>query len=130
MTKHRNMDDHVYARRARSGEPWVEILGEALGEITGKISAANVWRIVGKPRYRPRTQHDNFKLGRAMRKLGWRRTMQRFDGRPQSAYVRGNSRDEIRREIYVLQCPITGEFAVTHSTCPELDEYAAVPHLR
>ena len=116
MTKRRKWDDHVYARRARSGEPWVVILGAAMGDITGKIPAYDIWRIVGKPRYQPRTQDDNFKLGRAMRKLGWRRTMQRFDGRPQSAYVRGNSRDEISREICVLQCPITGEFAVTHCT--------------
>jgi hypothetical protein len=117
------MDDHVYALRARGGEPWVEILGEALGDITGKIPAADIWRIVGKPRYRPRTQDDNFKLGRAMRELGWSRTMQRFDGRPQSAYVRGTRPEEISGEIYVFCCPLRGRLAVTHSTVPTSDEY-------
>jgi hypothetical protein len=117
------LNDHAYARRARVGEPWDKILADALGEITGKLLAADAWRIVGKPYPRRRSQDDCFRLGRAMRDLGWRRSMRRFGGVPRSAYVRGDSREEINRDVYVFWCPIFGGLAITHSRNPTNEEF-------
>jgi hypothetical protein len=87
----------------------LETLHRVLGDATGKIAASDIWAAIDKPDACDRTQRDNQELGRAMRRLGWNRTMQRFDGWPRSAYVRG-SREERRRPLHLLRCPITGEW--------------------
>ena len=87
----------------------LERLHDLLGNATGKIPAADIWAALGTPIVGYRTQRDNEQLGRAMRRLGWTRTMQRFDGPPQSAYVKGSA-EERRRAIYLIQCPLTGEW--------------------
>jgi len=95
------------------GEDWLEILDEAFGDLTGKIAAAEVWKILGKPGRFYRTQDDNFRMGYAMRALGWWRTMQRFGYQSESAYVRG-TRAETRVPIYVFICPVTGNVEIRH----------------
>jgi len=119
MAKPGAYETHHSARRVRAGDPWAAVLDEALDGLAGKIAATDVWRILGKPYPCERTQLDNFRLGEAMRAMGWERTMQRFRyryrGWPISAYVRG-TRAERRVPIYVFCDPITGEIRVTHST--------------
>jgi len=121
------------ARRVLAGDPWTAVLDEALGGLSGKIAAADVWKLIGKRHPRWRTQDDNFRLGEAMRALGWTRTMQRFGGQPISAYVKGteasaasarcwpSSAVERRTPIYVLWDPVDGEMLVTQSTDPIRD---------
>ncbi|MBV9824101.1 MAG: hypothetical protein JO001_00215 [Alphaproteobacteria bacterium] len=89
--------------------PTLDFLHGLLGDSTGKIPAADIWAALGKPVERNRLQRDNDELGRAMRRLGWTRTMKRFDGPPRSAYVKG-SKEERRRALYLVQCPATGEW--------------------
>jgi len=86
-----------------------EFLHRLLGEATGKIPATDLWAALGKPVEGYRLQRDNAELGQAMRRLGWTRTMQRFNGPPRSAYVKG-SKEERGRALYLLQCPATGEW--------------------
>ena len=99
------------------------MLDEALDGLAGKIAAADVWRIVGKPYQWGRTQDDNFRLGEAMRALGWTRTMQRFGYRssPESAYVKGTEAER-RVRIYVFRDPVSGEILVTQSANPIRDD--------
>jgi hypothetical protein len=82
-----------------------------LGDLKGKIRAADVWRIVDKP-HPPRTHDDNFRLGLAMRELGWERTMRRFDGPPVSAYVRGTPSERRVPLCVSPRCPVTGNLEI------------------
>ena len=76
------------ARRVE--DPWEEILADRLGGADGKALAAGVWEIVGVPQER-RTQADNERLGAVMRRLGFRRVVARFGGKPRRMYRRGES---------------------------------------
>jgi hypothetical protein len=127
MAKRRKYETHHSARRVLAGDPWIAILGEALGCLKGKVAAADVWKILGKPNPSMGTQDDNFRLGEAMRALGWTRTKQRvgYFSSPISAYVMGTP-TERRIPIYVYQNPITGEILVTHSTDPIRDDIRPV----
>ncbi len=98
---------------ARTDNPWLDTLAKALDGFTGKIPASDVWRLVDKPRW-DRTQSDNFRLGEAMRALGWTRTMARFGRQPASAYIRGTPAER-RVPIYVLWDPLTGDTFATNS---------------
>lgn len=69
-------------------DPFVETLGALLGDMCGKLQAADVWKLVNIPAGQ-RTQDHNARLGDAMRDLGWTRTKRRFGNRPEHAYVRG-----------------------------------------
>lgn len=71
-------------------DPFVQLLGEALGtyNIPVKIRIEDVWTILGVPRGQ-RTQAHNARLCGAMRKLGWKRTTQRFDGKVMRCYING-----------------------------------------
>jgi hypothetical protein len=86
--------------------------------LTGKIAAADVWQIVGKPAYH-RTQADNVRVGEAMRALGWDRTMQRFGGEPVSAYVRGVAAER-RVPIFVFDDPVTGNILIYRTALERL----------
>lgn len=70
-------------------DPWRDTLHAVLAEIDGKIACDDAWRIVDKPRGQ-RTQHDNNRLGAAMRDLGWARREIKIDGRKCWGYVRGS----------------------------------------
>jgi hypothetical protein len=91
--------------------PLAERLYCILAGATGKLPAADVWKVLGKSNPWQRTQRDNQELGAAMRALGWCRTMQRFGGGklPRSAYVRGTT-EQRRRPLHLVRCPITAEW--------------------
>ena len=97
---------------------WFEPLSEGLGGLTGKIAAADVWQIVGKPVYY-RTQADNVGVGEAMRALGWDRTMQRIGRGPVSAYVRGVAAER-RVPIFVFDDPVTGNILIYRTALERL----------
>ena len=107
---------------------WVEPLSEGLADLTGKIAAADVWQIVGKPAYH-RTQADNVGVGEAMRALDWARTMQRIDGEPVSAYVRGMAAER-RVPIFAFNDPATGNILIYRTTLERLFESEPVRVLR
>lgn len=71
------------------------VLGEALGDVRGKLRAADVWHILEIEPGRA-TQEQNPRLDDAMRELGWERTKRRFDGRAGWAYVRGTETERMR----------------------------------
>jgi hypothetical protein len=127
MATRRTSEPHHSARRVLAGDPWVAVLGEAFGDLNGKIAAADVWDILGKRDRLIRTQDDNFRLGEAMRALGWTRASQRVDyaSPPIRAYFRG-TRVERRVPIYVFHDPLTGEILVTQSTDPIRDDIRPV----
>jgi hypothetical protein len=123
------------AMRAASGMPpaavkpaWGEPLSEALGGLTGKIAAVDVWRIIDKPASY-RTQADNVEVGAAMRALGWDRTMQRFGMEPVSAYVRGVAAER-RVPIYVFRDPITEDIVIYRTARERLFESTPIRVLR
>ena len=107
---------------------WGEPLSEGLGGLTGKIAAADVWKIVGKPAYH-RTQADNVRVGEAMRALDWARTMQRIGGEPVSAYVRGMAAER-RIPIFVFNDPVTGDILIYRTTLERLFESEPIRVLR
>jgi len=76
-------------------EPWIEVISAVLGDHEGKLLAADAWKIINLS-VAQRTQAHNERLGSALRLLGWKRTMRRFDGRPQKGYVRGESKQRIK----------------------------------
>lgn len=104
------------ARRVE--DPFVALLAAALEERTGKVRAADVWKLLGIPAGQ-QTQEQNARLGDAMRELGWERTRRRFGGRGlEYGYARGN-RAETERRIEV--CLGVGEWVV--------DEVASDPEV-
>lgn len=69
-------------------DPWRDSLDGALGDIEGKLSCEDAWKIIDKPSGQ-RTPHDNNRLGAAMRDLGWDRREVKIDGKKCWGYVRG-----------------------------------------
>lgn len=86
------------ARRVE--DPFVALLAAALEERTGKVRAADVWKLLGIPAGQ-QTQEQNARLGDAMRELGWERIRRRFGGKGlEYGYARGN-RAQMERRIEV-----------------------------
>jgi len=83
----------------RVEDPWVQVLADQFGDLAGKFRATDAWVLVGVPPGR-RTQHENERLGEAMRELGWERVKLRFGGAPEWAYVRGDA--DARRQAINL----------------------------
>ena len=78
----------VQAERQAS-DPWIEAIGEALGDLEGKVKSEDLWTIVNIP-VGARTQEHNNRLGKAMQALGWARDKMRFGGRnPEHGYFNG-----------------------------------------
>jgi hypothetical protein len=77
--------------RRTTQDPIFEILQTEIGEMEGKIRAADVWVILGvKPGNS--TQDQNNRVGAAMHRLGWNRPKGgsvRIMGKVVSGYVRG-----------------------------------------
>jgi predicted P-loop ATPase len=92
-------DDAAKAQKARHIEdPWVNVIDQYLGEFKGKIRANQTWDIVGVPTDR-RTQEHNVRLGNAMRANGWYRAQRRFEGKRETAYVRGTELQQEKKTI-------------------------------
>jgi hypothetical protein len=70
-------------------DPFTEALRSVLGDMRGKLSAEDVWTILGLTTPGHRTQVHNDRLGAAMRHLGWERRGVKIDGRRKPGYVRG-----------------------------------------
>src|SRR5262249_50635234 len=82
---------------------WFDVLSDTLGDIKGKLLAADAWTIVGLGKdVGRRTQDHNERLGRAMKELGFTRTVASFDGKNERCYVRGNKAQRQQR-IYAVQ---------------------------
>lgn len=102
----------VYQEEARATEPWAEVLSEAIGDLDGKISNVDAWKVIDKPAAQ-RHQGDNVRLGDAMRELNFTRNRQRFDGSPtRVCYTRG---PPPYSTIYVFRDPVTRILSVGHS---------------
>jgi hypothetical protein len=69
-------------------DPWRDILEETLADLDGKLVCEDAWRIIDKPAAQ-RGQHDNTRLGAALRDLGWERKKLRINGKPAWCYARG-----------------------------------------
>ncbi len=79
----------------RVEDPFVVELQRVLGNLEGKLLAADAWEIIGVPPGQ-RTQDHNQRLGEALRELGWERTKRRFGGvQPTWCYVRGDGRNPL-----------------------------------
>jgi predicted P-loop ATPase len=84
----------------RIDDPFVMLLDQAFGDLTGKVRIADCWQIVGvKPG--DATQDQQARLGAAMRELGWERVQRRYGGAPEWSYVKG-TRDERERGLEVM----------------------------
>lgn len=88
----------------RQEEPWATAIALVLKDLDGKIASNDVWKIIGKP-LGQRLQHDNQRLGEAMRELGFRRKHTTAYGKLQWTYVRTVT-DTTERQIYVLLDPV------------------------
>lgn len=69
-------------------EPWVTAIGDALGDLEGRITSEELWKVIGRPLER-RLAVDAARLGDAMRKLGWLRKQFKIGGRPIRCYYKG-----------------------------------------
>jgi predicted P-loop ATPase len=82
-------------------DPWHELLADVLGDLKGKLAAADVWRIVGvDPGHR--SQEHNARLGQAMKDLEFEHKPLNIDGKKQQAYARGTEVEQMRRIIVVV----------------------------
>jgi predicted P-loop ATPase len=90
-------------------EPWREQIQDVLGDLQGKLRAADAWMIVGMEDVGRRTQDHNQRLGAVMKDLGFERKSLSFDGRKQKAYARGT--EEQQEHQILLVSNATGSFA-------------------
>jgi predicted P-loop ATPase len=70
-------------------DPFTEALRSVLGDMRGKLSAEDVWTILGLTTPGHRTQVHNDRLGAAMRHLGWERRSVKIGGQSKPGYVQG-----------------------------------------
>ena len=102
-------------------EPFTQVIEEVLGELDGKVRAADVWKTLDI-REGQRTQEHNARLGEAMRQLGWTRVKLRFgDSRKEWGYCRGAGADREQR-IYVYYDHETKGLSASHTPPSERDE--------
>lgn len=78
-------------------DPWDDVLEDALAGRNGKIRSKDVWVVLNIPPAQ-RDQRSKYRMGQAMRRLGWRKTKLRFEGSPEHAYARGTSMEQ--------ECPL------------------------
>jgi predicted P-loop ATPase len=102
-----------------AADPWHDLLEDVLGDITGKILSADVWHILDVPTAQ-RTQDKNKNMGSAMRALGFKRTLLKFDGKNKRCYARGSDEERAKR-IYISR---EGHFVVAGHSEKEAMEAA------
>ncbi|MGH9886444.1 MAG: virulence-associated E family protein, partial [bacterium] len=96
------LDPSLYAaagevQEERRAEDAMEVLiGQAFGELTGKIRTSEAWRILGIEG-RVLTQDEMTRFGAAMRRLGWQRAQKRDGGDLAWHYVKGDIQERLRR---------------------------------
>ena len=92
-------------------DPWIDIIAKLLGDLEGKLLAADAWTLVGITNGQQTQDHNN-RLGMAMRQLGWKRDKLRFGGKdPENCYRRGDSKEKVLRRILVLRTDNHGTWA-------------------
>jgi hypothetical protein len=92
-------------------DPWRDRLESVLAEIEGKMTCDDAWKIIDKPSGQ-RTQHDNNRIGAAMRDLGWDRKKVKIGGKHCWGYARGPlpyGRIEVWKEGDGFAAKIRGE---------------------
>lgn len=125
------LDESLWAEAAilqeevRQGEPWTDVLVPHLGEMVGRVLCNDVWKIINKPEHQ-RGAADNGRLTEAMLELGWTRSVQRFGGvgPVQRVFLKGTTREERGRSIYVYRDPVDGQVTVSYSSSPTRDAVA------
>lgn len=102
-------------------DPWEMLIeGSLNGFSTGKILAADVWKIVNVPVHM-RTQEHNARIGEAMKKLGWERKKLRFGGdNPSWCYAAGDVEERSLRVF--IERSESGELQVSRQGTGESDE--------
>jgi hypothetical protein len=101
----------VQQEARRIADPWEEALEEKLGaasdaegRLDGKILAEDVWEMVGKSDPGSRGQHDNERLGKAIRRLGFEKRRLKLDGVNRGFYVRFPSGEKDPSQLNHLVC--------------------------
>lgn len=107
----------------RADDAWAQAISEKLMDLPGKITTSDVWEIIGKPVHM-RQQHENSRLGDAMRELGFTRKKARAYGKLSWCYVRPAD-DPSPLQIYVLR-DIDNKLVVSHS--PTGDDPSSPPY--
>jgi hypothetical protein len=93
-----------YQMEYRQEEPWATEIAEVLQGRCGKLASNDAWAIIGKPTGQ-RFQHDNQRMGEAMRELGFRRKHTTVYGRLAWTYTKPNE-DGYEPQIYVISDPL------------------------
>ncbi len=99
--------------RYRVEEHWATVLDHALGNLQGRITSVDLYKIINK--HSGTVLHnDGRRLGRAMREIGFERKQYRDSSSPNPRwyYVRG---DDYQADIYVFRDPIDGNVTVGNS---------------
>jgi hypothetical protein len=112
----------VYQEAARHGDPWADVIGGWLDPLVGRIAATDAWRLIGRPEHQ-RSAADNGRLTEVMAELGWERSKQRIGNRPTNCFVRGDTPEELAREIYAHVDPITNRLVeVSYRASPTAED--------
>src|SRR5262245_7933537 len=86
-------------QRRLADDPYVALLDNHLGHLEGKTKAVDIWTILDL-RGAQLTQEAFVRMSEAMKRIGWKRPnkagLLRFEGKPVSAFVRGNARWQIK----------------------------------
>jgi hypothetical protein len=91
------LDPALYAVAAveqearRVDDPFVTAFREALGDLEGKLKAADAWTVLDIPTGQ-RTQAHNTRLGAALRELGWKKTKVWIGSKSEWGYVKGRAK--------------------------------------
>lgn len=100
----------------RIEDPWLLDLQDALHGFTGRILTVDLFRILGLDRLpSARTQEANYRVGSAMRQLGWERRKGRDAKDLRWFYVRGGTDAQRRRDLLVRRDPITHEILISYA---------------
>ena len=75
------------------GDPYADVLGEKLRNLTGRIESSVVWSLLAVPIERRHGAQG--KMGDAMKRLGFEKRQSREHGRPVTKYYRGSWENEI-----------------------------------
>lgn len=115
----------------RQGDPWTDILVIHLADMTGRLPSNDVWKIINKPEHQ-RGSADNGRLTEAMLELGWERSVQRIGNTATRCFVKGNSLEERRRDVFVYRDLIDNQVTVSYSDSPTRDDVESAParHVR
>lgn len=99
----------VHQEAARFGDPWADELLRHFASIQeGRISSAEVWKLLGKPPHQ-RGASDNGRLTEVMRELGWSRSIQKISGATRRCFMKG---DAIGIEWFTFLDPVDGTLSL------------------